>query len=82
VVQQHRLPHRKSQQLPGPDVGEGVGFVDVIGRFPRDELCMGGIRYRDREPELGRGDDEKLVKIESGEIRRLIVFGAPPCFTR
>ncbi len=43
---QQRVAGQHRHQLPRPCFREGAGFIDRIEGFARDELRMGGIRYK------------------------------------
>lgn len=60
------VAHRHSHQLPRPGRRQGFGFVAGIGRAARDELRVGWIGHRDRQPELGRGGRQIFIEGREG----------------
>ena len=57
-----RVSGRQPHELPGPRRREGLGLVARVGRPARDELGVGRVGDRDREPELGGDPLEVLVE--------------------
>ena len=55
----------KTHQLTGAGGGERPRAFQRVGRFPRDELGVGGIRGVDGQPEFGGSAGETFV--EAGE---------------
>ena len=75
-IVEHRVAGGEPHELPGTGRRQGLRLVARIGRAPGNELGVGRIGNRDRQPKLGGDTLEVLVEDDSVAIRRLMVLGA------